>query len=112
MAAKLLVGKVDVGKRKAIISDEYATLKHAVSFNQVQSILYFTLADNSAENEDLVMRVLKEYREDQVLIKNPFQLAPFLPDLVSSLRSHTQDAKGVMENLAIGGGMCKIFINK
>ena len=103
VAAKLLSTKIDVGKQKAIISDEYMTLKHAVSFNQAQSILYFTLSDNSAENEDLVMKSLKEHREEST-IKNPFQLAPFLPDLVSNLRTHVQSVEDGMETLFIGSG--------
>ena len=101
VAAKLLIGKIDVGKQKAIISDEHMTLKHAFTFSQTQSILYFTLSSNSAENEDLVMQVLREYRE-QPLVKNPFQMAPFLPDLVSDLRSHVRDAEDQMETIFNG----------
>lgn len=101
VAAKLLVGKIDIGKQKAIISDEQMTLKHAFTFNQAQSILYFTLSSNSAENEDLVMQALKEYREEPV-VKNPFQMAPFLPDLVSDLRSHIRDAEDQMATIFSG----------
>lgn len=92
-AAKLLVGKIDVGRQKAIISDESMILKHAFTYTHVQQILYYTLSVNSAENEGLVMSVLKEHRE-QPTVKNPFQMETFLPDLVSNLRSHIKEAEG------------------
>ena len=104
VAAKLLSGKVDTGKQKAIISEELMIIKHALKFSQAQSILYFTSSENSSENEDLIMKALKDHREDTSL-KNPFQLSPFLPDLVSNLRVHVQHSEDGMQEIFIGSGL-------
>ena len=104
VAAKLLSSTIDVGKQRAIVTDEYMTLKHSFTFSHVQSILYFTLSDKSTENEGLVMRALNEHRQDESAMKNPFQLTPFLPDLVSKLRAHLQNADGGEETLSMGSG--------
>ena len=89
-AAKVLSSKVDVGKLRVIVAEETMILKHAVTFTQAQSILYFTSSENPSENEDLVMRTLKEHREETTA-RSPFDLAPFLPDLVDNLRTHVQE---------------------
>ncbi len=95
VAAKLLTSKIDAGKQKAIISEESIILRQALKFTQVQSVLYFTSSDVAAENEDLVMRILKEHREETTS-KSPFQLSHFLPDLVSSLRKQIEDNNDAM----------------
>eukprot|EP00794_Sanderia_malayensis_P007536 gene7536-8373_t len=89
VAAKLLSSKLDAAKHKTIISDECMILRHALKFTHVQSVLYFTSSDSAVENDELVMKILKEHREEATS-KSPFQLAHFLPDLVASLRKQIQ----------------------
>ena len=103
-AAKLLSGKIDVGKQKAIINEEYMILKQAIKYSQVQSVVYFTSSDYPGENEDLVARVLNEYRAE-ANHKSPFLLTEFLPDLVASLKSHAHGTPEEIPTALIGSGM-------
>ncbi len=110
MAAKLLTGKIDANKQKSIISYEHMILRQAMKFTQVQSVLYFTSSDKPAENEDLVMRSLKEYREE-VSSKSPFQISPFLPDLVSSLKRQIESNDNGMQTACMESSKsCILFL--
>ena len=104
-SAKLLSGKVDAGKLKAIVSEEAMVLKQAMKFSHVQSIVYYTSSCNSTENEILVMKVLKEHREDHS-IRSPFEMASFLPDLVLKLKNEIEDSKGGSETGYNSTGKC------
>jgi len=89
-AASLISKKITPVKVRGFIQQQKSTLKHALKLPNIDSVIYFTFSTNDEEN-NVVKSVLNDTQLANNNEKEGFQLANFLPSIVSALKSNTDN---------------------
>merc|ERR1719494_119552 len=88
-SSTVLSSPVTSKQMQKIIEEQMETLRHAMKFTSCQYVVYATHSVHEAENEKLVKKVISEQPED-IGKSTPYELAPFLQELVNELRSSVE----------------------